>query len=98
MMSKNLSISEEELAVLETKINELKPLLYDIKVQFSIVKRRQTTAKRGEYCLLMYSDDCRGGKAERNVDRGAQTAQRSAHNNHRGEPGGLGDEPPPGAF
>jgi hypothetical protein len=54
---KKLSISEEELAVLETKIDELKPLKNDIKVRFSIVKRKQTTAKRGEYCLLMYSEE-----------------------------------------
>jgi hypothetical protein len=53
---KTLSISEEELVILEARINELKPLLKDINVQFSIVERDQTTAKRGEYCLLMYSE------------------------------------------
>lgn len=54
---KNLSIPEEELAILETKLNELKPLIKDIKVRFDIVERKQTTAKRGEYCLLMYSEE-----------------------------------------
>ncbi len=52
-----LSISEEELAILETKINELKPLINDIKVRFVIINRKQTTAKRGEYCLLLYSEE-----------------------------------------
>lgn len=54
---KSLSISKEELISLNTKINGLKPLLADIKVQFDIVERNKTTAKRGEYCLLMYSEE-----------------------------------------
>lgn len=54
---KNLSITEEELTSLNRKINELKPLANDIKVQFVIKDRKQTTAKRGEYCLLMYSEE-----------------------------------------
>ena len=53
---KSLSISDEELTILQTKINELKPLKKDIKVRFVIVNRKQTNAKRGEYCLLMYSE------------------------------------------
>jgi nitroreductase len=54
---KNLSITEEELKNLTTTINELKPLVNDIKVQFVIKDRNQTTVKRGEYCLLMYSEE-----------------------------------------
>ena len=54
---RNLSISIEELDILKTKLKEIKPLVDDIKVQFVIVDRKQTTAKRGEYCLLMYSEE-----------------------------------------
>ena len=54
---RNLSISIEELGILEAKLKEIKPLVDDIKVQFVIVTRKQTTAKRGEYCLLMYSEE-----------------------------------------
>lgn len=53
---RNLSVSIEELRILEAKLKEIKPLIDDIKVQFVIVERKQTTAKRGEYCLLMYSE------------------------------------------
>lgn len=54
---KNLFISKEELISIQTKIDELKPLITDIKVQFVIVERNKTSAKRGEYCLLMYSEE-----------------------------------------
>ncbi len=54
---KNLSVSLEELGILEAKLKEIKHLTDDIKVQFVIVERKQTTAKRGEYCLLMYSEE-----------------------------------------
>jgi nitroreductase len=52
-----LSISIEELDILKAKLKEIKTLVDDIKVQFVIVDRKQTTAKRGEYCLLMYSEE-----------------------------------------
>ena len=54
---RNLLVSIEELKILEAKLKEIKPLTDDIKVQFVIVERKQTTAKRGEYCLLMYSEE-----------------------------------------
>ena len=54
---RNLSVSIEELGIIEAKLKEIKPLTDDIKVQFVIVERKQTTAKRGEYCLLMYSEE-----------------------------------------
>lgn len=54
---RNLSVSIEELCTLEMKLKEIKPLVDDIKVQFVIVERKQTTAQRGEYCLLMYSEE-----------------------------------------
>lgn len=54
---KNLSIQEEELTILKTKIKQITPLVNDIKVRFVLVDRKQTTARRGEYCLLMYSEE-----------------------------------------
>lgn len=51
-----LLLTEEELAAIKQEIDKLIPLVDDIRVSFEIVKRENTTAKRGEYCLLMYSE------------------------------------------
>lgn len=32
------------------------PLLTDVKIKYRIIKREETTCKRGEYCLLVYSE------------------------------------------
>lgn len=52
----NEKISEEELKDIESKFNNLKPLINNIKVKIKIVKD-STTCKRGqEYCILFYSE------------------------------------------
>ncbi len=51
-----LSLSIEELQKIEQRLNKLLPLLADVKIRYRIVKREETTCKRGEYCLLVYSD------------------------------------------
>jgi len=53
---KELFLAEEELAEIKQAIERLIPLVDNIKVRLEIVKRADTTAKRGEYCLLMYSE------------------------------------------
>ena len=55
-----LKISEGELKKISEITSNLIPLSKDIKVLFKIVKREETTAKRGEYCLLMYSEKKNG--------------------------------------
>ncbi len=51
-----LSISENEMQAIQQHIEALIPLDKDIRVSFKIVKRMDTTARFGEYCLLMYSE------------------------------------------
>lgn len=51
-----LSLSKEEIMKIETKLYELIPLISDIKVKYRIVKKEETTCRRGEYCLLVYSE------------------------------------------
>jgi len=50
-------VTEEELTEINQHTQKLIPLVCDIKVRFEVVKRAKTTAKRGEYCLLMYSEN-----------------------------------------
>lgn len=52
----SLSLSSEELQKIEQHLNILVPLLDDVKIKYRIVKREETTCKRGEYCLLVYSE------------------------------------------
>lgn len=51
-----LFLTEEELTEIKQETEKLIPLINDIRVKFEIVKKTNTTAKRGEYCLLMYSE------------------------------------------
>ncbi len=51
-----LVLSIEELQKIEQHLNKVLPLLHDINIKYRIVKREQTTCKRGEYCLLVYSE------------------------------------------
>ncbi|HOJ00579.1 MAG TPA: nitroreductase family protein [Anaerolineaceae bacterium] len=51
-----LSISEEEMELIRQQIKALVPLEKDIRVSFKIVKREETSARFGEYCLLLYSE------------------------------------------
>lgn len=51
-----LSVSENEMQEIRQKIENLIPLDNAIRVRFRIVKKAETTSKRGEYCLLLYSE------------------------------------------
>lgn len=51
-----LSLSKDELQRIEEQLYKLQPLLDNIKVKYKIVKREKTTCRRGEYCLLIYSE------------------------------------------
>lgn len=51
-----LSLNADELAKIKQEIELLLPLVSEIKVRFEIVNRLHTTAKYGEYCLLIYSE------------------------------------------
>jgi hypothetical protein len=51
-----LIVSWEEMEAIKKKIEDLIPLDKDISVKFKIARRNETTSKRGEYCLLMYSE------------------------------------------
>jgi hypothetical protein len=52
-----LTLSEEELQDINEKIKRLNPLVNEIEVKYKIVPREKTTSKRGEYCLLIYSEE-----------------------------------------
>jgi hypothetical protein len=54
--AEGLTISEKEMQAIRQQIDVLVPLEKDIRVRFKIVKREETTARFGEYCLLMYSE------------------------------------------
>jgi len=49
-------LSPSDLNEIRNKLSELKPLKDNIAVKYQIVKREETTCKRGEYCLLVYSE------------------------------------------
>lgn len=51
-----LSVSKDELTQIKQQLEHLIPLQDGIETQFKIVERNETTCKRGEYCLLMYSE------------------------------------------
>jgi len=52
-----LKLSNEELHDIEEKIKCLISLVDNIEVKYRIVPRAETTCKRGEYCLLIYSQE-----------------------------------------
>ncbi|MFA6845312.1 MAG: nitroreductase family protein [Sphaerochaetaceae bacterium] len=51
-----LTLTTEELEGIVQKTRTIIPLYEKIKVKFALVPRKETTAKWGEYCLLMYSE------------------------------------------
>lgn len=51
-----LEISNSELELISNQLQHLTPLHDDIKIQFEIVEKNETTCKRGQYCLLTYSE------------------------------------------
>lgn len=52
-----LTFSEGELQDINQAIEKLNPLVDDIEVKYKVVPREKTTSKRGEYCLLIYSEE-----------------------------------------
>lgn len=52
----NLSITADEMMEIKQRIFSLTPLVKEIKVKFNIVEKKETASKRGEYCLLIYSE------------------------------------------
>ncbi len=54
---KNQPLSAEQLNHIITYFDQIHPLDPDIKIHLEIVKREETTAKFGEYCLLFYSEE-----------------------------------------
>ena len=51
-----LSLTSEDMKKIEEQLCKLITLVEDIEVKYQIVKRKKTTCKRGEYCLLVYSE------------------------------------------
>lgn len=47
----------EGIAGTSQKIKNLIPLVNGIKIKYKIVPREKTTSKRGEHCLLIYSEE-----------------------------------------
>ncbi len=52
-----LKLSQDELRDIDEKVKDLIPLIDTIDVKCRIVQREETTCKRGEYCLLIYSEE-----------------------------------------
>ncbi|MHC1682979.1 MAG: nitroreductase family protein [Clostridiaceae bacterium] len=52
-----LKLSNDELCDINEKIITLIPLIDNIDVKYRIVRRDETNCKRGEYCLLIYSEE-----------------------------------------
>ena len=52
----NLSVSEGELNAIKNQLENLIHLISDIKTKFIVVKKSETSAKFGEYALLVYSE------------------------------------------
>ena len=49
-------LSGSELQEIENQFAALRPLVPDISVEFKIVPRQETSCRRGEYCILVYSE------------------------------------------
>ncbi|WP_069999126.1 nitroreductase family protein [Cellulosilyticum sp. I15G10I2] len=52
-----LKLSRDEIYDIDEKVKELIVLVDTIDVKYRIVPREETTCKRGEYCLLIYSEE-----------------------------------------
>lgn len=50
------SFTKDNICEIEQQIKLLTPLVKDIDVAFRIVPKQETTCKRGEYCILIYSE------------------------------------------
>lgn len=49
-------LNDNDLDKIKEKLITLKPLIDDIKVDYKIVKKEETTSRFGQFCLLMYSE------------------------------------------
>ena len=56
MFREIIPLTPEELNEINDHLKTLIPLNKDIKVSFKIVPKKYTTSKRGEYCILIYSE------------------------------------------
>ncbi len=56
VFKETIPLTKKDLEQIEDQIKELKPLVSNIKVEFRIVEKSETTCKRGEYCILIYSE------------------------------------------
>lgn len=52
----NDTLSSKDLEEIKRVFYEFIPLVSDIKVKIEIVPKSDTTCKRGEYCILLYSE------------------------------------------
>ncbi|MFP4697303.1 MAG: nitroreductase family protein [Eubacteriales bacterium] len=50
------SLSTNDLQEIQNQLTKLKPLKENITVKYRIVQKEKTTCKRGEFCLLVYSE------------------------------------------
>lgn len=55
--NETLKLTHEELSDIDENIKNLISLIDNIEVKYQIVPREKTTCKRGEYCLLIYSEE-----------------------------------------
>lgn len=53
---KALTLTDEEMQKIVEYLDNITPIVDDIKIKYRIVKRELTTCKWGEYCLLIYSE------------------------------------------
>ncbi len=51
------NLTENDIQIIQDEIKELTPLVEGIRVETKLVPRTETTAKIGEYCLLIYTED-----------------------------------------
>jgi len=56
VFSKGENLSETELQMVQNQCAELGVLVKDIQTRFKIVPIAETTCRRGEYCILAYSE------------------------------------------
>ena len=54
--NESLHLNNAEIESIETETKRIVPLIETIAVRFDIVERSKTTARHGEYCLVLYSE------------------------------------------
>ncbi len=51
-----IPLTEGELSEIRAQMRQITPLCPDIKVALQLVPKEETSCKRGEYCILLYSE------------------------------------------